>query len=152
MTVDLKSHVLRRNEKGFFGIPFKRLLASGMAGGMTLVTTQNISGSAFSFVMAVAVALGTLIMTASRGGVPLWKRLIYGFQARLIRASVGNNPIIAQFCALLKIAHDSTALDGAQLFSSHHTDQLTRPQEWIVFANLDDHGLALVDTPSGAGK
>jgi hypothetical protein len=32
MVAELKSHVLRRDEKGMFGIPFKRLLGAGMAG------------------------------------------------------------------------------------------------------------------------
>ena len=32
MVAELKSHVLRREEKGMFGIPFKRLLGAGIGG------------------------------------------------------------------------------------------------------------------------
>lgn len=35
MAADFKSHVLLRDEKGFFGIPFKRLLLGGVGGGLT---------------------------------------------------------------------------------------------------------------------
>ena len=30
MVAEIKSHVLRRDEKGMFGIPFKRLLGAGI--------------------------------------------------------------------------------------------------------------------------
>ncbi len=35
MAADFKSHVLMRDEKGFMGIPFKRLLLAGVCGGLT---------------------------------------------------------------------------------------------------------------------
>jgi hypothetical protein len=35
MAADFKSHILSRDEKGFGGIPFKRLLFGGIAGGFT---------------------------------------------------------------------------------------------------------------------
>ena len=35
MAADFKSHVLMRDEKGLFGIPFKRLLLAGVGGGLT---------------------------------------------------------------------------------------------------------------------
>jgi len=35
MAADFKSHILSRDEKGFGGIPFKRLLFGGIAGGLT---------------------------------------------------------------------------------------------------------------------
>ena len=34
MAAELKSHVLLREEKGFLGIPFKRLLLAGVGGGL----------------------------------------------------------------------------------------------------------------------
>ena len=43
MSADFKSHVLRRDEKGFFGIPFKRLLLAGVGGGLTY-TLVNLAG------------------------------------------------------------------------------------------------------------
>ena len=35
MAADFKSNVLLRDEKDFFGVPFKRLLLSGVGGGLT---------------------------------------------------------------------------------------------------------------------
>ena len=40
MTADFKSHVLRRDEKGFAGIPFRRLLVSGVSGGLVYTLTR----------------------------------------------------------------------------------------------------------------
>ena len=37
MAVDFKSHVLLRDEKGLFGIPFKRWLGAGVGGGAIVV-------------------------------------------------------------------------------------------------------------------
>ena len=40
MAADFKSHVLLRDEKGLFGIPFKRLLLAGVGGGIPASLVQ----------------------------------------------------------------------------------------------------------------
>jgi len=151
MTVEIKSHIIRRDEKGFFGIPFKRLLLAGMVGGGTVMFTQNLFGSGFGIGFAVVVTISTLIMTASRGGVPAWKRLRYSLAARLLLAA-NQDTALRQITDLLNISPNQINLDSTHLFGSQHSPTLTRPEEWVVYTDLDKHGLTLVDSPTGAGK
>src|SRR5579859_6094989 len=112
MTVErLKSHTLRRDEKGLFGVPFKRLLAAAMAGGISLSLTQNVLGQAAALPLALVGALAALVLTASRGGIPLWRRLIYAVRARLLLLALGN----PQLKQVFPTATDELNLDASQL-------------------------------------
>jgi len=73
MGADFKSHVLLRDEKGFFGIPFKRLLLGGVGGGLTY-TLFNIVMPTWAIPAGVVLAIFVLIMTGTRGGLPLGLR------------------------------------------------------------------------------
>ena len=63
---DFKSHVLRRDEKGIFGIPFKRLLGCGLGGGRhppggldhLLDRIANGDGHALDLLAGLAALLG----------------------------------------------------------------------------------------------
>src|SRR5579859_4721437 len=90
MTVELKSHVLRRNEKGLFGIPFKRLLAAGMTGGILLSVSQYTLGGAAGSALALGGGFGALVLTGSRGGIPVWRRLVYNLRAWLLLAALDD--------------------------------------------------------------
>src|SRR5690606_19380857 len=87
MAADFKSHVLLRDEKGLFGIPFKRLLLGGVGGGMTY-TLFNLAFPGWSIPIAVVTALLIVILTGLRGGIPLWQRLIYRLRGSLLLAAV----------------------------------------------------------------
>jgi hypothetical protein len=56
--------VLRRDEKGFAGIPFKRLLLGGVSGGMTLILARFAFGN-LAFVLAVTSGLTLLSLKRS---------------------------------------------------------------------------------------
>ena len=56
MAAEFKSHVLRRDEKGLFGIPFKRLLLGGVGGGLTYTLT-NLALPGWSIPLAIITAL-----------------------------------------------------------------------------------------------
>ncbi|MEM9955429.1 MAG: hypothetical protein AAF846_27755 [Chloroflexota bacterium] len=56
MAADFKSHVLRRDEKGFFGIPFKRLLLAGVIGGLAY-TFSNIFLSLWAIPFGMGIGL-----------------------------------------------------------------------------------------------
>ncbi|NLF77700.1 MAG: hypothetical protein GX573_18565, partial [Chloroflexi bacterium] len=73
MAADIKSHVLRRDEKGFMGIPFKRLLLGGVSGGMTLIIARFALGN-LAFLVAALTFILVLTLTGPRGGIPLWQR------------------------------------------------------------------------------
>ena len=68
MAVDFKSHVLRRDEKGLFGIPFKRLLGAGVGGGLAYTVLQMIV-PAYAIPFGVVLAFCIIILTAQRGGI-----------------------------------------------------------------------------------
>ena len=74
MSADFKSHILSRDEKGFAGIPFKRLLFGGITGGLTY-TFFRFMLPQFAVPVGIIVALTMIMMTAPRGGLPLWMRL-----------------------------------------------------------------------------
>ena len=86
MAASFKSHVLLRDEKGFMGVPFKRLLLAGVGGGLTY-TLFNIALPDLALVAGVGVAVVTVVMTGTRGGIPLWQRLTYRVRGALLLAA-----------------------------------------------------------------
>lgn len=64
MAADFKSHVLMRDEKGFMGIPFKRLLLAGVCGGLTY-TLARLASPDWSIPVGIAVAVFALVMTGT---------------------------------------------------------------------------------------
>ncbi|MHB8627537.1 MAG: hypothetical protein ACYDBJ_10000 [Aggregatilineales bacterium] len=147
MTVErLKSHTLRRDEKGLFGIPFKRLLVAGMSGGILLSLTQNALGDVGAFAIAFAGALAALMLTASRGGIPLWRRLMYGVRARLLLAARDNPPLMK----LLNAPSDELTLNASRLFKSAALPSVTAVTDWALYPDPTDltQALALVDSPT----
>ncbi|MBE2272245.1 MAG: hypothetical protein IAE80_28680, partial [Anaerolinea sp.] len=65
MSADFKSHILRRDEKGFAGIPFKRLLAGGVAGGLAY-TLLRLALPDLAIASGLVVGIGMLILTGSQ--------------------------------------------------------------------------------------
>ncbi len=78
-----KSHILRRDEKGMFGIPFKRLLGSGLGGGL-IITVTKIPLPTLSIPLGVVGTILILILTTPRGGIPRWQRMVYDWRWRLM--------------------------------------------------------------------
>mgnify|MGYP001277120600 FL=1 len=75
MSADFKSHVLLRDEKGFPGIPFKRLLLAAVGGGL-VYTLVRLASAEMALPVGVVTGLALLILTGLRGGLPLWQRLV----------------------------------------------------------------------------
>jgi len=72
MVAEFKSHVLSRDEKGFMGIPFKRLLLAGVGGGL-IYTFAKVAASGWSISLAIAAAIAFILLTAPQGGIPRCK-------------------------------------------------------------------------------
>jgi hypothetical protein len=145
MTIErLKSHTLRRDEKGLFGVPFKRLLAAGMVGGIALSLTQNVIGSGGGLALAAVGAVAALVLTASRGGVPLWRRLIYAIQARLLLLAL-DTPFLMK---ALNASSDELTLDAGHLFKAAAPPSVTRAVDWALYRDPTDpaQALALLDS------
>ena len=117
MAADFKSHVLRRDEKGFAGIPFKRLLLAGVSGGMVLVISRFALGN-LAFVVAVITVVLTLALTGPRGGLPLWQRLLYRLRGSLMLAAA-RRPVspVGRLGIALDVPAGLVALDAEVVFA-----------------------------------
>jgi len=148
MAADFKSHVLLRDEKGLFGIPFKLLLLAGVGGGMTY-TLFNLALPGWSIPVAVITALLIVILTGLRGGIPLWSRLIYRLRGSLllIAAKYPRSPI-GQLTEMLDMPVALMRLDGARVFVPPTPNMDVDLREWITFAHAQEtDGLVFVDAP-----
>ncbi len=152
MAADLKSHVLRRDEKGFAGIPFKRLLLGGVSGGMVLVIARFALGN-LAFALAVVTCVLALALTGPRGGLPLWQRLLYRVRGSLMLAAERKPRSIAgRLGTTLDMPTGLVTLDAEAVFAPPEREAEADMTEWITFARADeadhDSGLVFVETPA----
>ncbi|NDJ76465.1 MAG: hypothetical protein GYB65_09415 [Chloroflexi bacterium] len=151
MAADLKSHVLRRDEKGFMGIPFKRLLLGGVSGGMTLILARFAVGN-FAFLIAALTFILALTLTGPRGGLPLWQRLLYRMRGSLMLAAERKPKSLAgRLGTTFDMPTGLVALDAETVFAPPEDEVEADMTEWITFARAEeadhDSGLVFVDTP-----
>lgn len=148
MAADFKSHVLRRDEKGFFGIPFKRLLLAGVIGGLAY-TFSNIFLSLWAIPFGIGIAIIALIFTAMRGGLPLWQRLLFGMRGSLLlQAALQPESLAGHVVRLLDLDVDIIRLEGHSVFAPPSGELDVDLREWITFAYAQEtDGLVFVDSP-----
>ena len=151
MAADFKSHVLLRDEKGFFGIPFKRLLLAGVGGGLTY-TVCNIVMPGGSIPAGAAFALLVLVLTGTRGGLPLWQRLIYRVRGSLLLAAARDTQgLFGSLAQALELPVELVQLDAALVFAPAQPTYDVDMREWVTFARAAeadrDDGLVFVDAP-----
>lgn len=113
----IKSHVLRRDEKGMFGIPFKRILLVLIVSGCTYSFGKIIFGE-YAAIPALISLVGTLIYTAEIGGIPRYKRTVFDWRGRLMgAASEHPEGLASQICEMFQLPVDEIMmLDGSTLF------------------------------------
>ena len=151
MAADFKSHVLLRDEKGFFGIPFKRLLLGGVGGGLTY-TICNIALPNGSIPAGIVFALLVLMMTGTRGGLPLWQRLLYRVRGSLLLAAARDTQgLLGSLAKSLELPIELVKLDAAVVFAPAQPNYDIDMREWVTFARAAeadrDNGLVFVDAP-----
>lgn len=151
MAADIKSHVLRRDEKGFMGIPFKRLLLGGVSGGMTLIIARFAVGN-LAFLVAVLTFILALILTGPRGGIPLWRRLVYRVRGSLMLAAERKPKSIAgRLGTAFEMPTGLGTLDAEIVFAPPEGDIEADMTEWITFAHAEeadhDSGLVFLEKP-----
>ncbi|HML21002.1 MAG TPA: hypothetical protein PKD09_05095 [Aggregatilinea sp.] len=152
MAADIKSHVLRRDEKGFAGIPFKRLLLGGVSGGMTLILARFALGNV-AFLLAVITFILALVLTGPRGGLPLWQRLLYRVRGSLMLAAERKpRSIGGRLGTALDMPTGLVTLDSEAVFAPPEGEVEADMTEWITFAHADeadhDSGLIFVERPA----
>jgi len=113
MAADFKSHILSRDEKGFGGIPFKRLLFGGIAGGLTY-TVFRLALPNIAIPVGIIVALVMIVLTAPRGGLPLWMRLLLNLRGSILLASVSKPTGFAgEMARMLNLSTETAVLDSS---------------------------------------
>ena len=150
MVAEFKSHVLSRDEKGFMGIPFKRLLLAGVGGGL-LYTLGKIAAPDWSVPLAMAGAAAFILLTAPQGGIPRWQRLLYHARGSLMLLAAHHPESISGNAArLLELPAELTMLDAGVIFAPPAMLAEADLTEWVTFAQAQDadrgDGLVFVDT------
>ena len=145
MVAQFKSHVLRRDEKGMLGIPFKRWLMSGITGVMIFMFARilfpvgaiPIGGLSF---------IAMLILTAQRGGLSLYTRLLYRVRGWIIIAAARQSDgLIARLADTLELPTHLVTLDSQQVFASQETTQAMDLSEWETYVAPDEDGQGMID-------
>lgn len=151
MAADFKSHVLLRDEKGFGGIPFKRLLLGAVSGGFAY-TLLRLAAPSAAIPVGVIVAVLGVTLTSLRGGLPLWLRLWLHLRGSLLLNATANpTGIFFDLAHLLNVSVELARLDGAQVFAPPAGLSRVDLREWITFVHSREvdrnDGLIFVDAP-----
>ena len=151
MVAEFKSHVLSRNEKGFMGIPFKRLLLAGVGGGL-VYTFAKIAVSDWAIPLAVGSAITFVLLTSPQGGIPRWQRLLFRVRGSLmLQAARSPESASGKTARLMELPAQLVKLDAAAIFAAPTLLTEANLTEWITFAQIEDvdrnDGLVFVNTP-----
>jgi hypothetical protein len=152
MAAEFKSHVLRREEKGALGVPFKRLLLAGVGGGL-VYTLGKIALPDWALPLAFAAGGLLLYFTATLGGLPRWQRLLYRVRGSLMLAAAEQpRGMLAHVAAWLELPSGLTTLEASTLFAPPVSGETLNMDEWVTFAQAQDadhdDGLSLVGNPA----
>lgn len=151
MAADFKSHILSRDEKGFGGIPFKRLLLGGIGGGLAF-TVFRLALPALAIPAALAVALALIALTAPRGGLPLWMRLALDVRGALVLAAARRpNGPAGELARVLSLPAELAVLEAEVVFAPPPGQREVDLSDWVMFARARDldrgDGLRFVSAP-----
>ena len=147
-----KSHILRRDEKGMFGIPFKRLLGSGLGGGL-IITVTKIPLPTLSIPLGVVGTILILILTTPRGGIPRWQRMVYDWRWRLMVAAVSApHSLLGNLGLMFQVPAEPTSINGDTAFNpSDEAGPRTDLTDWVSFASPGDaehdEGMVFIKKP-----
>lgn len=144
MVAEIKSHVLRREEKGMFGIPFKRLLAAGI-GGVIVFMVARLVFPLGAIPLGLVGFISVLLLSAQRGGLSLYTRLLYRVRGWLIIAAASQpGGKLAQLADMLELPTHLVVLDGTQVFAAYEKLQEVDLSQWETYAAPDEDGAGLV--------
>ncbi|GIK64275.1 MAG: hypothetical protein BroJett018_20690 [Chloroflexota bacterium] len=144
MVAELKSHVLRRDEKGMFGIPFKRLLGAGV-GAVVIFMVIRIVLPIGAVPVGIIGFIALLILSAQRGGLSLYTRLLYRVRGWLIIAAARQPSSLAgQIAETLELPIHLVVLDGAQVYAPPEKAVEVDLSQWETYAAPDEAGQGLI--------
>jgi hypothetical protein len=146
--VTFKGRLLRCQEKGFFGIPFKRLLGAGLSGRM-ITTITKMPFPDLSLLLGLVSAIAVLIYITPRGGIPRWQRVVFEWRWRLQVAGItAPQSVLGLLSASLQLSTVSLDIDGDMLFSmGDDTAPRILLTDWVSFGNPHSEGMEFVGAP-----
>lgn len=151
MTADFKSHVLLRDEKGFGGIPFKRLLLGAVGGGLTY-SLLRVTLPGMALPVGAIMGLAFVLLTALNGGLPLWQRLLFRLRGSLLlHAAAYPTGLLSELARGIELPLDLARLEGEIMFAPPVALIDLDLREWVTFARPRESdrgdGLVFVDAP-----
>ena len=148
-----KSNVLLREEKGFAGIPFKRIMLAFMGGALAYMFSRFVVGG-WSALVGVASAVLTVILTAPRGGIPLWQRLLYRLRGRLIMAQIdAPDSWLASLGKFMELHTDVLVFSGEDVFKMPDDDRAEQVDwsQWLAYTEagqaISGEGIQVMEGP-----
>lgn len=137
MVAEFKSHTLSRDEKGFAGVPFKHLMLAGVGGGITYTLGKFIFPD-WAIPLAFGVGALLILLSATRGGIPRWQRMLYQVRGGLMLASVQQpEGLRGRLARFLELPNHLVKLDGQRLFQPPAPSKGSWA-EWLTFAQAAD--------------
>ncbi len=138
MVAEFKSHTLSRDEKGFAGVPFKRLMLAGVGGGISYTLGKFVFPD-WAIPLGVGVGALLIVFSAPRGGIPRWQRLLYSVRGNLMLASIQQpESLRGQLARFLELPTHLVRLEGSTLFTPPPTPNTGDWGEWVSFARVAD--------------
>lgn len=137
MVAEFKSHTLSRDEKGFAGVPFKRLMLAGVGGGIVYTLGKFVLPD-WAIPLGAGVGMLLIVLSAPRGGIPRWQRLLYSVRGALMLASIQQpESLRGRLARFLELPTDLVRLEGKTLFAPPSAPQGDWT-EWVTFARVAD--------------
>jgi hypothetical protein len=139
MAAQFKSNVRLREEKGFGSISMKRLIFSGVGAVFIFMGSRMTPLAAFALPILV-ISFGVLLMlSGSRGGIPLWQRLLLGWRARLLLAAQDDlDGLAAQLVVALNLHPSDTRFNARNLYSKQRSLVAPKSSEWAIFNEVSE--------------
>jgi hypothetical protein len=138
MAAQFKSNVRLREEKGFGSVSMKRLIFCGVGAVIFFMVLRLTPLASIALPTLLIVFILLLVLTGSRGGLPLWQRLLLGLRGSILLAAARHpDGLAAQVAQLLSIDPSQARLQADSLFETQSTDaQAADLSDWVVYADL----------------
>ncbi|MCB9460182.1 MAG: hypothetical protein H6670_11080 [Anaerolineaceae bacterium] len=137
MAAQFKSNVRLREEKGFGSISMKRLIFSGTGAVFLFMGSRMTPFSSLSLPILLISFVALLMLSGSRGGLPLWQRLMLGWRARLMLAAAEHpTGAASQIVLALNLDAAETHLKSTDIFRSRRGFTQRTEGQWAIYNNV----------------
>ncbi|MAU12437.1 MAG: hypothetical protein CL607_21615 [Anaerolineaceae bacterium] len=137
MAAQFKSNVRLREEKGFGSISMKRLIFSGTGAVFLFMGSRMTPFATMSLPILVGSFILLLMLSGSRGGLPLWQRLVLGWRARLLLvASENSTGTASQLVLALNLNTNDTYLRSKDIFQNQKADLRSKDSQWAIYSDV----------------